>query len=181
MRPASAKSRFRPRGSPIRTLLVLASLLLGLLAVPQAGFAQKNTNAEDGGAVGNAGDAASRWGLIGRWRYDCGKPPARSNVGLAYQVEGGQLVHKRDFGDGTGDTNPIRSAQIRPDGAIDIVLFFPSTKATRENVFQKVPGSSLQMRTLLSRDLATDQYFIKDGLLTQSGEPFVLLTRCGGI
>jgi hypothetical protein len=118
--------------------------------------------------------------LIGQWRYNCQAPPARGNVGLLYLVENGQLVHKRSYGnDGPGDTNPIKSANILPDGAIDLVLFFPSTGALRQNIFQKMPDG--RMRTRLSMDLGTGQYFIKDGLLTQSGEPFVLLSRCGGI
>jgi len=147
------------------TRAALLSVLLTVLSAPQPAHAQ------------SPADVAAQWGLLGHWRHDCNAPPSRpGNVDLEYIVKGNQLVHVITFGNGTSQTAPITAAKIRADNSIDITVYFPARSATRQNVFQKTPDGRL--RTLVSRDVNTDDYFVRDGKYTSNGKPFVLNSRC---
>jgi hypothetical protein len=137
-------------------------VLLGLM-VPWVGHAQ------------TPAAAATGWGLLGTWRYNCNAAPSRDDNVLTYVVRGGRLFHDRNWGDGT-DSSVVTSAKIRPDGTLDLVIVFTSVSQTRENVVAKTPDG--RVRVLVSRNIDTDQYLIKDGKFVASGSPMAPLQRC---
>src|SRR5258708_36957976 len=52
---------------------------------------------------------ARKWGLIGPWSLDCSLPPDR-NKGTVFTyvtASGGRVMHRRNFGDGTVESEVI--------------------------------------------------------------------------
>ena len=85
------------------------------------------------------GPARPLGSIIAAPRWHSGK-----NIDLAYVVRAGQLIHERNWGDAT-DSNAVTSAIIRPDGAIDLIIYFGSlnrtvSKGARENRLYEAAG-----------------------------------------
>jgi len=136
---------------------------LAVLAACEISLAQ--TNAE----------TASQWGLLGTWKLDCSKPASRSDGDLQYVVEGGKLVHKREFGD-VRDSSSVMSAIAKPDGSLELVVNFVSLTQTRQYAFMK--GGDGRIQTTFNRNIDTDEFTIKDRKFTANDNPTPWLTRC---
>src|SRR5215475_10807826 len=83
--------------------------------------------------AGSAAETAKQWGLIGPWSLDCTLPPdhAKGTV-LSYEIaDGERLLHRRDFGD-SSDEGEVLSATVSGDGVLNLKVYFPSVKQTRE-------------------------------------------------
>jgi hypothetical protein len=119
---------------------------------------------------------ATAWGLIGRWSLDCSLPPDRNRgTVLAYEiVPGNRLVHRRYFGDAT-EENEVLGAEASADGMLNLRVFFPSLKQTREYGLMKQPDGSI--RAMYNRD-RKGEYTIRDGVLTASGDPTPAQHKC---
>jgi hypothetical protein len=120
-------------------------------------------------------DAVKRWGLIGTWAVDCGKPAARGNTYLSYAIEpDGIAVHSRDFGDGK-DSQEILAAEVTADGQLTLRIRFPQLGETRE--FSLLKGTDGRYRTMSNHD-TKGGYSIRDGKFTFNGNRTPWLTRC---
>jgi hypothetical protein len=140
-----------------------ALLLLAVLATPEAALAQSTV------------ETASRWGLIGTWRLDCSLPASRSDGELKYVVRGGSLYHDREFGDAR-DSSLVTSATRKADGSLELVVKFDSLNQTRQ--FSFIKGGDGRIRAISNRNVATNEYTIKDGKFTSNGNPPPWQTRC---
>jgi hypothetical protein len=121
-------------------------------------------------------ETARKWGLIGPWSIDCSLPPDRNRgMVLAYEIKGGdRVVHRRNFGD-TTDENPVLSAEVSDDGMLNLRVFFPRLRQTREYGFIMQPDGT--MRTIYNRN-QKKQYTIKDGKFTANGDPTLSQHKC---
>jgi hypothetical protein len=119
---------------------------------------------------------ARAWGLIGAWSQDCSLAPDRNKGAvLAYEIApDGRLVHRRDFGD-TTDESEVISAEISSDGLMNLRVFFPGLEQTRE--FGMVMQPDGIMRAIYNRDQKS-RYSIKDGKFTANGNPTPPLYKC---
>jgi hypothetical protein len=131
-----------------------AALLMALLASPA--FA------------GSAAETARQWGLIGPWSLDCSLPPDHaSGTVLSYEIaDGERLMHRRDFGD-SKDEAEVLSATISGDGVLNLKVYFPSVKQTREYGIMHV--DEVNIRAVYNRD-DKNKYSIKDGRFTVNGK-----------
>jgi hypothetical protein len=116
-----------------------------------------------------AAETASKWGLIGRWSLDCGRPPDRDRGAvLAYEVGAdGRLVYRRDFGDST-DSADVIAAEISADNLLNLRVFFPKLKQTREYGLKMEPDGSI--RAFYNRD-RKGKYSIRNGKFEANGQP----------
>jgi hypothetical protein len=121
-------------------------------------------------------ETARQWGLIGPWSLDCSLPPdhARGTV-LVYEIdEGDRLLHRRDFGD-SHDEGEVLSATVSGDGVLNLRVYFPSVKQTREyGVMHLADGG---IRAVYNRN-EQNQYSIKDGKFTATGKPTPVQHKC---
>src|SRR5690349_10930435 len=88
----------------------------------------------------NAAEVASRWGLIGRWSFDCNLPPDHDRGAvLSYEIAAnGRLIHGRDFGD-KHDENEVIGASISDGNLLNLRILFRPIKQTREFGLQMLP------------------------------------------
>ena len=116
-----------------------------------------------------AAETAGKWGLIGRWSLDCGLPPDRDRGAvLAYEVGAdGRLMYRRDFGDST-DTADVIAAEISDDNLLNLRVFFPKLKQTREYGLRMETDGSV--RAFYNRD-QRGNYSIRNGLFSANGKP----------
>jgi hypothetical protein len=116
-----------------------------------------------------AAETAGKWGLIGRWSLDCGLPPDRDRGAvLAYEVGAdGRLMYRRDFGDST-DTADVIAAEISADNLLNLRVFFPKLKQTREYGLRMERDGSI--RAFYNRD-QKGNYSIRNGLFSANGKP----------
>jgi hypothetical protein len=116
------------------------------------------------------------WGLVGPWSRDCSLQPGKNqNTRLAYEITADQrVVHRRDFGE-TTDENEVVGAEVSGDGMLNLRVFFPNFKQTRDYGLMKQPDGSL--RTMYNHD-QKDEYIIKDGIFTANGNPTPELHKC---
>jgi len=116
-----------------------------------------------------AAETAGKWGLIGRWSLDCGLPADRDRGAvLAYEVgTDGRLMYRRDFGDST-DTADVIAAEISADNLLNLRVFFPKLKQTREYGLKMDPDGSI--RAFYNRD-RKGKYSIRNGKFAASGQP----------
>jgi hypothetical protein len=116
--------------------------------------------------------------LIGAWSLDCSLPRDRSKgTVLAYEIASdGKLVHRRTFGDST-DESPVLSAEISRNGMLNLRIFFPSLKQTRE--FGMMMQRDGTIRAIYNRD-QKHQYSIRDGKFTANGNPTPSQHKCSG-
>lgn len=119
---------------------------------------------------------ARNWGLIGRWSVDCSLPISRDkNPLLAYEIVGSErVVHRRNFGDAT-EEDPVVGAEVSSDGILNLRVFFPNLKQTREYGLVMQPDGAMQ--TSYNRD-QNQQYTIKDGKFTANGNSAPSLRKC---
>jgi hypothetical protein len=120
-------------------------------------------------------EVATKWGLLGVWRLDCAAKPSRSDPDLAYVVRNGKLYHERNWGDGH-DSSAIVSASVTPEGGIDLVVKMDSVSQTRE--FVDVKQDDGRIRAVMSRNVDTDEYAIRDGKLVSTGNLPPAQTHC---
>jgi len=116
-----------------------------------------------------AAETARRWGLLGQWSLDCALPPDRDRGAvLAYEViDGGRLVYRRDFGDST-DSADVIAAEISADGLLNLRVFFPKLKQTRDyGLLMDADGS---IRAFYNRD-QKGNYSIRNGRFSANGKP----------
>jgi len=119
---------------------------------------------------------ARRWGLIGSWSLDC-LLPADRNKGtvLAYVIaSGGRVVHRRNFGDST-DESQVVTAEVSGNGMLNLRVFFPSLKQTREYGLVMQPDGTI--RAIYNRN-QKGEYTIRDGKFTANGSPTPSQHKC---
>jgi hypothetical protein len=123
-----------------------------------------------------AAETVHKWGLIGPWSRDCSLPPDRNvDALLAYEiVRDGRVVFRRNFGN-TTDESEVVSAEVSSDGMLNLRVFFPSLKQTRESGLMMQPDGS--MRAMYNRSLQ-GEYTIRDGKFTANGDPTPSLHKC---
>jgi len=119
---------------------------------------------------------ARQWGLIGPWSLDCSLPPDRNKgTVLAYEIAPcDRVVHRRNFGD-TTDESEVVTAEVSGDGMLNLRVFFPSLKQTRE--FGFIMQSDGTMRAMYNRN-QKDEYTIRDGKFTANGNPTPSQHKC---
>ena len=116
-----------------------------------------------------AAETARGWGLIGRWSLDCSLPPDHDRGAvLAYEVtDDGRLVYRRDFGDST-DSADVVAAEISADQLLNLRVFFPKLKQTREYGLRMQADGSI--RAVYNRD-QKGIYSIRNGQFSANGRP----------
>jgi hypothetical protein len=119
---------------------------------------------------------AHKWGLIGPWSLDCSLAPDRNKGAvLAYVIASGdRVVHRRNFGD-TTDESEVVTAEVSRDGMLNLRVFFPSLKQTREYGLVKQPDGTI--RAMYNRN-QKDEYTIRDGKFTANGNPAPSQHKC---
>jgi hypothetical protein len=119
---------------------------------------------------------ARRWGLIGPWSLDCSIPPDRNKgTVLAYVIaSGGRVLHRRNFGDRT-DESEVIAAEVSSDGMLNLRVFFPSLKQTREYGLVMQPDGTI--RAMYNRN-QKGEYTIRDGKFTANGTPTPPQHKC---
>jgi hypothetical protein len=121
-------------------------------------------------------ETAGAWGLIGSWSLDCSVAPDRGKGAvLAYEIApGDRVIHRRDFGD-TSDESEVITAEVSRNGMLNLRVFFPKLKQTREYGFVLEPDGAL--RAVYNRS-QQGQYTIRNGKFTASGNPTLALHKC---
>ncbi len=129
-----------------------------------------------GASAETVAQAVRNWGLIGSWSRDCSLKPGRNqNTLLIYEITADErVVHRRDFGDST-DENEVVGAEVSADSMLNLRVFFPKFKQTRDYGLMKQPDGSV--RTMYNHD-QKDAYSIRDGIFTANGNPTPALHRC---
>src|SRR5882757_8063731 len=96
-------------------------------------------------------ETARAWGLIGAWSLNCSVAPDRGQGAvLAYEIASGdRVVHRRNFG-ATTDASEVISAKVSGDGMLNLRVFFPKLKQTREYGFAMQPDDT--MRAMYNRN-----------------------------
>ena len=120
-----------------------------------------------------------KWGLIGPWSLDCSLPPDHDRGAvLAYEIASGdRVVLRRNFGDASdeNDESEVVGAKVSGDGMLNLRVFFPSVKQTREYGLMLQPDGS--MRAMYNRS-RKGEYTIKDGKYTASRAPTRSQQKC---
>jgi hypothetical protein len=121
-------------------------------------------------------ETARAWGLIGAWSLDCSLAPDRGKGAvLAYEIASGdRVVHRRNFGDAS-DESEVITADVSGDGMLNLRVFFPKLKQTREYGFAMQPDGT--MRAMYNRN-QNNQYTIRDGKFTANGKPTPPQHKC---
>ncbi len=129
-----------------------------------------------GASAETVAQTAQKWGLIGPWSLDCSPRPDRGNGAvLDYEIVGGdRVVHRRNFGD-KSDESEVVAADISEDGMLNLRVFFPSLRQTREYGLMMLPDGT--MRAIYNRN-QNDEYTIKDGKFTANGNPTPPQHKC---
>ena len=142
----------------------LALALLFALALPLGASAE------------TVAQTVQKWGLIGPWSLDCSLRPDRNRgTVLDYEiVPDDRVVHRRNFGDQT-DESEVVTAEVSGDGMLNLRVFFPSLKQTREYGLMMQPDGT--MRAIYNRD-QKEEYSIKDGKFTANGSPTPPQHKC---
>ncbi len=119
---------------------------------------------------------ARKWGLIGPWSLDCSLPPDRNKgTVLAYVIaSGGRVLHRRNFGD-SRDESEVVTAEVSRDGMLNLRVFFPSLKQTREYGLAMQPDGTI--RAMYNRN-QKGEYTIRDGKFTANGNPTPPQHKC---
>ena len=127
-------------------------------------------------SAGAVTETASKWGLIGPWSLDCSLPPDRGRGTLLSYVivRGDRLMHRRSFGDDK-DENEVVGAEVSVDGVLNLRVFFPSMKQTREYGLMMQPDGT--MRAMYNRN-QQGEYTIGDGKFSANGNPTPPQHKC---
>ena len=131
-----------------------------------------------GASAETVAQAVRNWGLIGSWSRDCSHKPGRDqNTLLIYEIMADErVVHRRDFGDST-DENEVVGAEVSGDGMLNLRVYFPKSRETREYGLMMQPDGT--MRAIYNRN-QKQEYTIKDGKFTANGNPTPPQHKCGG-
>jgi hypothetical protein len=121
-------------------------------------------------------ETARAWGLIGAWSLDCSVAPDRGEGALlSYEIASGdRVVHRRNFGT-TTDESEVVTAKVSGDGMLNLRVFFPKLKQTREYGFAMQPDGT--MRAMYNRNQERE-YTIRNGKFTASGNPTPSQRKC---
>ena len=121
-------------------------------------------------------ETAGAWGLIGSWSLDCSVAPDRGQGAvLAYEIASGdRVVHRRNFGDAS-DASEVVAAKVSGDGMLNLRVFFPKLKQTREYGFAMQPDGT--MRAIYNRN-RKKEYTIRDGKFTANSNPTPSQHKC---
>lgn len=120
-------------------------------------------------------ETAQQWGLIGPWSLDCSLPPDHANgTVLSYEIAGDRLMHRRDFGD-SRDEAEVLAATVSGDNILNLRVYFPSVKQTREYGVMHLDDGSI--RAVYNRN-DKNQYSIKDGKFIANGKPTPVQHKC---
>ena len=121
-------------------------------------------------------ETARVWGLIGPWSLDCSLPPDHANgTVLSYEIaDGDRLMHRREFGD-SRDEAEVLSATVSDDGILNLRVYFPSVRQTREYGMMHLADGSI--RAVYNRN-DKNQYSIKDGKFTANGKRTPVQHKC---
>jgi hypothetical protein len=119
---------------------------------------------------------ARKWGLIGSWSLDCSLPPDRNKgTVLAYVIASdGRVLHRRNFGEST-DESEVVAAEVSKGGMLNLRVFFPSLKQTRE--YGLVMQSDGTIRAMYNRS-QKGEYSIRDGKFIANGNPTPPQHKC---
>ena len=94
---------------------------------------------------------------------------------LAYVIaSGGRVLHRRNFGDGT-DESEVVTAEVSEDGMLNLRVFFPNLKQTREYGLVMQPDGTI--RAMYNRN-QKGEYTIRDGKFTANGSPTPPQHKC---
>ena len=126
--------------------------------------------------AGTIAETAKQWGLIGPWSLDCSLPPDHANGSvLSYEIaDSGRLIYRREFGDAR-DEAEVLSATVSGDGILNLRVYFPSVKQTREYGIERLAEGSI--RVVYNRN-DKNQHTIKDGKFTTNGKPTPVQHKC---
>jgi hypothetical protein len=104
-------------------------------------------------------------------------PPDRNKgTVLAYVIASdGRVVHRRNFGDST-DESEVIAAEVSRGGMLNLRVFFPSLKQTREYGLLMQPDGTI--RAMYNRS-QKGEYSIRDGKFTANGNPTPPQHKCG--
>lgn len=117
-----------------------------------------------------------QWGLLGSWAVDCGSPPDRDKGALlTYEIrKDGRVMYRRNFGEAKDD-NEVVSATIDAEGLLDVTVYFPSLRQTRQ--FGLLLAKDGTLRAIYNRS-ERGQYTIRDGKYAATGAPTPAQQRC---
>ncbi len=115
------------------------------------------------------------WGLIGPWSLDCSLEPDRDRgTVLDYEIAGDdRVVLRRNFGNAR-DESEVVTAEVSDGGMLNLRVYFPSLRQTREYGLMMQPGGTL--RAIYNRN--KNDYSIKDGRFTADGSPTPPQHKC---
>jgi len=121
-------------------------------------------------------ETARAWGLIGAWSLDCSVAPDKGQGAvLAYEIASAdRVVHRRNFGDAS-DASEVVTAKVSGDGMLNLRVFFPKLKQTREYGFTMQPDGT--MRAIYNRN-RNGEYTIRNGKFTANGNPTPSQHKC---
>ena len=117
-----------------------------------------------------------QWGLLGSWAVDCAVRPDRDKGALlTYEVrKDGRVMYARNFGDAK-DENEVVSATVDAEGLLNLMVYFPSLRQTRE--FGLMLSQDGSLRAIYNRS-ERGEYTIRDGKYVKTGAPTPLQQRC---
>ena len=117
-----------------------------------------------------------QWGLLGSWAVDCAARPDRDRGALlTYEIrKDGRVMYRRNFGDAK-DENEVVSATVNAEGLLNLMVYFPSLRQTREFGLMLAEDGSL--RAIYNRS-ERGEYTIRDGKYVATGAPTPAQQRC---
>jgi hypothetical protein len=127
-------------------------------------------------AAGTLAATVEQWGLLGSWAVDCAARPDRDKGALlTYEIrKDGRVMYRRNFGEAR-DENEIVSATVNADGLLNMMVYFPSLRQTRE--FGLLLAKDGSLRAIYNRS-ERGEYTIRDGKYIATGAPTPLQQRC---
>jgi hypothetical protein len=117
-----------------------------------------------------------QWGLLGSWAVDCAARPDRDKGALlTYEIrKDGRVMYRRNFGDAS-DESEVVSATVNAEGLLNVMVYFPSLKQTRE--FGLLLSKQGSLRAIYNRS-ERGEYTIRDGKYVATGAPTPPQQRC---
>ena len=117
-----------------------------------------------------------QWGLLGSWAVDCAARPDRDKGALlTYEIrKDGRVMYRRNFGDAR-DESEVVSATVNAEGVLNVMVYFPSLKQTRE--FGLLLSKQGSLRAIYNRS-ERGEYTIRDGKYVATGAPTPPQQRC---
>jgi len=120
-----------------------------------------------------AAENAEKWGILGTWKPDCQAAASDRNLNYSYIVREDQLYLDRSTAS-RRDLHPIISATVTGDGALDLVIDFEEAGKYENTI---VKGSDGRIRVMQNKNMTTDEYTVKDGMVVNGG-PTLWAAHC---